>query len=85
MLGDPVEQTSGKQALKQAIQQDRLPAGTTRECPPWWRLGNSLDRTDIDVETDMVESGAAVKLKKEPLVDGGLPDAVNIDVGARRM
>ena len=59
----------------QATQQDRLPAGTTRECPPWWRPGNSLVRTDIDVETDMVESGAAVELKEEPLVDGGLPDA----------
>ena len=61
--------------LIQVIQQDRLPAGTTRECRPWWRCGNSLVRTDIDVETDMVESGSAVNLKMEPLVDGGLPDA----------
>ena len=44
-----------------AIQQDRLLAGTTCECFSWWRPGNSLVRTDVGVETDMVESGAAVK------------------------
>ena len=66
MLGRRSRADFWKQALVQAIQQDRLPAGTTLECSPWWRPGNSFVRSDPDVETDMDESGAAVKLKEEP-------------------
>jgi hypothetical protein len=44
------------QALVDAILQDRLPATTSRECPPWWRSGYPLVRTEKDVEADMFES-----------------------------